>query len=157
MDLRVNKPALMLAMGVLVLALAGIGCGDDDGAAGTSGTSGSGGTGGTGGGTPTIAECVADADAVLASILPLSDECLTCICTADVELTTACTETEQCWPLVNCSVVMCQGDQTCSVNMCGAFLGGYTAATELRPAITGCQSTCFPQTNIDGGDTDGGN
>ncbi len=34
---------------IVMLAIAGVACGDDDGAAGTSGTSGSGGTGGTGG------------------------------------------------------------------------------------------------------------
>ena len=49
MELRVKKSALMLAMGVLVLALAGVGCGDDDGG-GSGGTGGTGGTGGMGGG-----------------------------------------------------------------------------------------------------------
>ncbi len=165
MEFRVKKPALALAMGILVLALAGVGCGDDDGSGGTSGSSGTGGTGGTSGtggtggtgGTPTISECVAEAGDALADILPLSEACLTCICTADVEATDDCTNNSQCWDLVNCSVVMCQGDTQCALQMCTAFLQGYTTATALRPSIVACQETCFPGSTMDAGDTDGGN
>lgn len=164
MELRVKKSALMLAMGV-ILALTSVGCGDDDdpvaGSGGTGATSGTGGTGGTGGGgVPTIAECVTDATAKTAGVLTILgdvDECLTCICTANVEKTDACNDSDDCWGLVNCSVVMCQGDMTCSVNMCTAFIGGYTPATENRDAVAGCADVCFPLPNMDAGTDDAGN
>jgi hypothetical protein len=165
MELRVKKPALVLAMGVLVLALAGVGCGDDDGGAsgtsgsggtgGTSGTSGTGGTGGTGG-TPTVEQCVTDTAAALPDTLPLTDACMNCICTADVAKTEACNGAAMCWPLVECSVVTCQGDPQCSLTSCTAFIGGLSQATALRTAIESCQSTCFPQ-DLDAGNTDAGN
>lgn len=168
MGLNAKTPALTLVMGVLVLALAGVGCGDDDGPAAGTGGAGSGGSGGsggmsgsggTGGSTVTVAECATATIADVVGISPLevamTTACATCICEGDVAKTVTCNGAANCWELVNCSVVMCAGDMTCAVNMCGSFFSGFNQASALRPEITACADICFPQ-GIDGGNADGG-
>lgn len=96
------------------VALAGVGCGDDEpsdaGTAGTGGAagagaggmSGGGGRGGGGGasGGPSQMACVT---ATVAKIGATGMACATCVCEKNVMLATACANTTECWDLIRCA------------------------------------------------------
>jgi len=169
--MKTNQSRWVLAA-CFAVALAGVGCGDDDPVdpvagsgggggggvtAGTGGASGRGaGTGGGGSGTGGVMQCVT---ATVAKITAARMTCATCVCTKGTALATACANSANCWPLLSCVVASgCAAtDTNCITAACATTLDGAAAATPFgTPIVRGmCSAECETSSGDAGADDAG--